>query len=130
MRRQVRWTHEARFAPAPGSPAAARRFVSRHLVKHDLGHLVDDVRLVVSELVTNAALHGRSASVVKLELMPPCVRLSVHDNAGGLPLLRKASSGDLNGRGLQVVERFSTEWGVQRSLQGGKTVWASFLTQH
>ena len=48
------WSHEVILAAEPKSVAVAREFVSRHLVGHDLPRLVEDVRLVVSELATNA----------------------------------------------------------------------------
>jgi anti-sigma regulatory factor (Ser/Thr protein kinase) len=123
---KVQWSHQARFAPAPGSAAAARIFVTRYLLKHDLAYLVDDIRLVASELVTNASVHAQTPALVTLEARPARVRLSVHDSDPVVPRQRGARRGDVTGRGLRVVERFSTDWGAARAPEGGKIVWAEF----
>lgn len=123
---QKRWSHEARFAPEMHSARAARDFVTVHLLNHELAYLADDIRLVTSELASNAAVHARSPFVVRLESLPACVRVSVSDDVAAEPLVRVASIGDASGRGLVVVERFSTAWGIVRTPTGGKSVWASF----
>jgi hypothetical protein len=46
----VTWSHEAAFAPRAVSVARARDFTTQHLAQHHLLYLVEDVRLVVSEL--------------------------------------------------------------------------------
>ena len=43
------WSHEITLASQDRSVAAARRFVSDRLDRHDLPMLVDDVTLVASE---------------------------------------------------------------------------------
>ena len=56
------WSHEVHLNPLATSAAEARTFVvapSRR--QHDLAYLVEDVRLVVSELVTNSVLHALDA---------------------------------------------------------------------
>ena len=55
------WSHETVLAAEPGSAAKARAFVLQHLAEHRLLYLVDDVRMVASELATNAVLHARTA---------------------------------------------------------------------
>ena len=57
---QRRWSHETHLAAEAISASQARVFVSRHLLAHDLANLVDDVRVVVSELATNAMLHAQT----------------------------------------------------------------------
>ena len=54
-----------------------RAFVSKHLVDHRLTFLVDTVRLVVSELATNALVHGQTAFVVTLSREDDTVRVTV-----------------------------------------------------
>jgi hypothetical protein len=54
MAAESEWCHETTLAAHPMSPARARRFVVQHLVEHRLLLLLDPVRLVASELATNA----------------------------------------------------------------------------
>lgn len=126
MSLQKRWSHEARYLPEPSSIVAARDFVTAQLLRHELAYLIDDVRLVTSELVTNAERHAGSAFFVSLESLPTCVRLSVRDDAAAAPLLRIETADGAGGRGLAAVERLSTAWGITRTPTGGKSVWASF----
>ena len=126
MALQKRWSHESRFVPEMQSARAARDFVTLHLVNHELAYLADDVRLVTSELASNAAVHARSPFVVRLESLPLCVRVSVQDDIAAEPFVRVTQVHESSGRGLAVVERFSTAWGIVRTPTGGKSVWASF----
>ena len=50
MSQDLLWTHETGLAPVTTSASEARAFVEAHLVEHGLSYLVEDVRLVVSEL--------------------------------------------------------------------------------
>jgi anti-sigma regulatory factor (Ser/Thr protein kinase) len=52
------WSHEVELSPVAASVATARDFVRLHLREHHLEHLVDDIRLTVSELATNAVKHA------------------------------------------------------------------------
>jgi signal transduction histidine kinase/DNA-binding response OmpR family regulator/serine phosphatase RsbU (regulator of sigma subunit) len=87
--------------------------------------LVGDVTLVVSELVTNAVLHGLPP--VRLQLCKLSRQLVVEVSDGGMLFSRRrpASRDDEHGRGLQVVAAVSDEWG-QRPTAGGKSVWCAF----
>jgi hypothetical protein len=61
------WSHQAAFEGSAISASRARDFVTRRLIEHRLLHLVDPVRLVASELATNALVHGQTAFTVTLE---------------------------------------------------------------
>ena len=70
-------------------------------------YLLDDVRLVVSELVTNAAVHARTRIRVKIEEMAFCVKLTVYDQSADVPVRSLASrvgADDESGRGLWIVD--------------------------
>ncbi|HEY3529185.1 MAG TPA: hypothetical protein VGK78_08535 [Nocardioides sp.] len=54
----------------PPSVALARDFVCKHLLAHHQSHLVDDVRLMVSELATNAVVHAQTPFGVCLSRVP------------------------------------------------------------
>ena len=123
------WADEARFPPGPASPGQARALVGRRLTEHDRHSLVDDVTLVVSELVTNAVVHARTAIRVRIEELPFCVKLTVFDESADLPaprLARRVVGDSEGGRGVWLVDACSTDWGTDRVGDHGKCVWALF----
>jgi anti-sigma regulatory factor (Ser/Thr protein kinase) len=122
----LHWSHEATFDPTPLSASSARAFVSHHLVEHRLLYLVDHVRLVASELATNALVHAQTSFVVSLGTVDETVLLTVRDRSGALPAGRVAQAMDSSGRGLDIVDIVSLAWGITEDLGGSKAVWASF----
>lgn len=123
------WWHETELPAVPASVATARGFICRHLEEHDLAHLEDDVRLVASELVTNALVHAGTAFVVTLRGTPGRVLLTVRDGSSAVPVRPPAGPAlEPGGRGLAIVAELSDEWGVVRVRGREKSVWASFAT--
>ena len=106
------------------SVAQARRLVVDLLDSWGLSELCDDARLVVSELLTNAALHARPPIRMRLGRLPAGVRLEVSDGSAELPLLIRAGTDVMTGRGWTLVEALCREWGVDPAGQG-KVVWAT-----
>lgn len=102
------------------------------LVDWACGARADDVLLCVSELVTNAVLHGvppgRGFRLhLYLEPADGILRIEVHDSGDGEVRLADswADSGEEGGRGLRLVAAFADKWGVgERSP--GKVVWCEF----
>ena len=88
----------------------------------ELGHEpIEDLSLVVSELVTNAVIHGRGAITLKIRLDGDGVYGEVVDEGGGFEWdVRERSGDELNGRGLLIVAALSRRWGV---LEGSTHVW-------
>ena len=128
----VVWSKELHVAPDTTSPAQARRYVEKFLDQQDLGYLADDVRLVVSELVTNAAVHARTRIRVQIEEMAFCVKLTVYDQSADLPvssLAARVCADDESGRGLWIVDACSADWGVDLTDGGEKCTWALFAVQ-
>lgn len=123
------WSAQQEFSPKVTSAGDARAFVGHHLRRHALGYLIDDIELVVSELVTNAVLHARTSLLVVITANPGCVKLTVHDGSGSLPVWRTAEPSDTGGRGMSIVDACSTEWGTVCDIEGHKSVWASFDTK-
>ncbi len=119
------WSHTTRLEAAPISAYLARAFVSHHLADRSLSSLLDPVRLVVSELVTNALVHSQTAVSVTLSASDTTVLLEVRDESLALPQRRAPQTGDESGRGLQIVDILSVDWGVNAG-DGSKQVWASF----
>ena len=101
----------------------ARRFTADALrdVQDDL---VDDVELVVSELVTNALLHGAAPVVLRLSVARDRVRVEVEDSGRELPVRMRQDGEAMTGRGLSLVARLSSGWGVEPAGGRGKVVWA------
>lgn len=107
--------------------AAVARQAAREFMRpraHRVG-LADDVCLVISELVTNAMIHGRSDTVVRLRYVGECLRLEVADQNSRLPVLVAPDPESLSGRGLALVAAVSSLWGADRTGEG-KVVWAEF----
>ncbi|TWG91408.1 hypothetical protein L615_008000000060 [Nocardioides sp. J9] len=132
------------LAPGPRSVHDARRWVvatCRELGREDL---VDCAELGISELVTNAVLHGDQPVRMQVSGTPEHPRFEVHDastiapqpstQAGGFDLdafdldafdaLDEAQLASLTtvGRGLDIVARASIAWGAEIE-EDGKTVW-------
>jgi anti-sigma regulatory factor (Ser/Thr protein kinase) len=86
---------------------------------------VGDLEVIASELLTNAIVHGHSASVATCRMLAPGhLELAINDHGPGLPHMRKADDRSLSGRGLRIVDALSTTWGVEDVPDDGKTVWA------
>ena len=130
MKEIVSWSHETVLAAEPVSASKARGFVHQHLVAHDLQYLVEDIRLVASELATNAVRHARTPFVVTLSEGDGVVRLAIRDGSPLPPVRSVPQFMDLGGRGLVLVEQLSHEWGTSTDVSGSKSVWASFVTRN
>ncbi|MFJ6690196.1 SpoIIE family protein phosphatase [Streptomyces sp. NPDC091294] len=101
----------------------ARRLVDRQLAAWHLDEAAYTTGLVVSELVTNAIRYGKGP--VRLRLIRDRGRLltEVTDASSASPHLRRARENDEGGRGLFIVMRLSTHWGVRHSRHD-KTIWS------
>lgn len=113
--------------PTPTAPADARRFIEELLEGHPA---LESAKLIISELVTNAVLHGgRDAgrvmvsvdtqvgpegALLRLEVSQPHhVGFDFEDQDPGHM--------DSTGRGLMIVDAVADEWGFDRS---SGSVWA------
>ncbi|MFI7638028.1 ATP-binding protein [Nonomuraea sp. NPDC049400] len=103
-----------------GSITAARRMARRALAECGYQGHHEDVLLVVSELVTNALVHGDGPPSLRMRGSAAQVRVEVGDAGERLPEPREP--GPANGWGLHVVSLLSTGWGIS-PRDGGKVVW-------
>ncbi|MEW1637499.1 ATP-binding protein [Streptomyces sp. NPDC093801] len=118
------------YTPRDTAPARARRDVTLCLRTWGLDALVDDARLIVSELVANAVQHTASRRIgVSVTRHPDHVRIVVTDTSRTLPDPATHTLGGEaeSGRGLQLVDQFATRWGSKR-FRTGKQVWAELTT--
>lgn len=116
------------IALVPTAPGHARRILNEALAEWGYGHIEDAADLIVSELVTNAVLHGAEPAQLTIYTDPGAdgglLFLEVDDAGDHTPELRAASADDESGRGLVLVKALSTDWGVEE-IEDGKRVWAS-----
>jgi len=108
---------ERQLAVTPEAAAEAR---------HALGDLADvlpggrarDVRLLVSELVTNAVRHANlddgDLILLVIELVDHHLRVEVHDPGGGfVPTSPSPDPARPSGWGLYLVAELADRWGVE-----------------
>ncbi|MFF3276932.1 ATP-binding protein [Streptomyces chrestomyceticus] len=117
------------FPAAPESVGRARTFADRTLASWGLEARADDIRLCVSELATNAVIHGSVPGqgftlTVTAEYDAVCIE--VRDASPRRIQLRHPTSIDTTGRGLHLVGALSDEWGVSELNAAGKAVWSRF----
>ena len=106
----------------PRSSATARRFVEETLRRWECDDVLESVKLLVSELVTNSVVHAGSDAEVAVVLTTDGLRIEVSDQGSGVPAPRDAADDATSGRGLALVETLSSAWGVDVT-DTGKTVW-------
>jgi anti-sigma regulatory factor (Ser/Thr protein kinase) len=78
-----------------------------------------DVRLLATELVTNAFRHGRPPITLVIDEKPDFLRVEVADGGDGRPRRRPEPGAD-GGWGLLLVETTADRWGV---ADGSTSVW-------
>ena len=121
----------------PAHPASVRR--ARHVVAEALPdafrpQLGDDLRLLTSELVTNAIRHGacgEGGDLVELVLWPADGHywLAVSNPGMGKPELVRADAHSESGRGLILVDRLAAAWTVRPRPTRGASVVAGLAFQ-
>ena len=109
------------FAAGPRAPSSARRFVAATLSAWGREDLGERALLAVSELVTNAFLHGEG-DIQLLVRLAAVLRVEVFDAGAGLPVPRHYSPTSTTGRGLHLVGHMTDRWGTDVGPEG-KAVW-------
>lgn len=115
--------------PEPAAVRHARAFVHEHCCPTataagppDCLDSCDTLMLLVSELVTNAFLHGRSQTRLHVVATATYARVEVSDDNSRHPVIPPQDHNALDGRGMALVALLATCWGVRDEVVG-KTVW-------
>jgi anti-sigma regulatory factor (Ser/Thr protein kinase) len=99
----------------PEAAVRARRALGRLRSEVD-GPTLESLRLLVTELISNAVRHAGAPTVDLLVLVSqPAVRVEVTDRGPGFdPDRRRVDRDREGGWGLFLVERLADRWGVAR----------------
>ncbi|MFF3243786.1 SpoIIE family protein phosphatase [Streptomyces sp. NPDC002870] len=110
-----------------------RRFARAQAVDWGLEKLTDELELLVSEIVTNALIHGQSAVDVRIRKYEDRLRVEVRDNephppipAAILDIEETRNDEAESGRGLLIVDAIASDWGSSPTGRG-KTTWFEML---
>lgn len=107
----------------PASVAAARGFVRDLLASEDVDQVVaTPAILLTSELVTNGVLHAETEIDLLVGIEGEALRVEVVDHGGGCPVAERPAPDAERGRGLFIVSRLATRWGVVLETER-KSVW-------
>lgn len=108
----------------PGAAANARSKLSR--LRSDLDPpLLESVRLLVTELITNSVRHAHAPTLELTVLVAASrVRVEVSNPGGGFEPRPSDLADHDSGWGLFLVDRFSSDWGVVDDGRSGyQRVW-------
>jgi anti-sigma regulatory factor (Ser/Thr protein kinase) len=116
---------EISLAPAPTAATMARTEVTKRLAALLGKRALEDVRLLVTELITNALRHGSLKPgdhvSVRASVGHGVIRIEVTDPGRSGTVAPRDPGPRGGGYGLFLVEQLAKRWGVER--HGGTTVW-------
>jgi anti-sigma regulatory factor (Ser/Thr protein kinase) len=106
----------ATFPPVPAAVAQARTAIDQALGHALPARVATDLRLIVSELVTNvvrhAALGPEEEMELRGELADGCVRVEVSDFGKGFEPAVIPASDRASGWGLYILDQLAHRWGA------------------
>jgi anti-sigma regulatory factor (Ser/Thr protein kinase) len=123
-------SEQRRYRRYRRSAGAARRDALRLANAWRVRELADDLELLVSEVVTNALVHGEATPGTPVQVVyhlnSDRLRVEVRDHGTGMPCLvpmEVSTAGDSeHGRGLLTVDAIADAWGIDQRVLG-KSVW-------
>lgn len=121
-----------RFPATPDAPRLARRSMDGWLNERVGPARADDARLLASELVSNAVVHGNVPEGETITLIVEgsgsTVRIVVEQPTSASPArVVEPPAADRGGFGLQLVARLADSWGVEPGVPG--KVWFAISGQ-
>ncbi|MFE9453276.1 ATP-binding protein [Streptomyces sp. NPDC006739] len=113
--------------PTAESVPRARRWFQKFIAPYCPTCSIEDCVLLISELVTNAILYGRSDEpwVVRVEWYREGSSLRIEVHNPGFPAnvrMRRPGQDDAHGRGLLLVDSIADSWHSGPSRFGGTVV--------
>lgn len=103
------------LASTRGAAAQARHIVQRRLGGRVATRPLEDVLLIISELVTNAVLHGHGDVGLRITYEGGQIAGTVSDDGHGFTHeIDARDPAGPGGRGLHVVDQLTTGWGVDQ----------------
>jgi anti-sigma regulatory factor (Ser/Thr protein kinase) len=121
--RDIPSTVSMRFEAGPTAAATARGALVA-LGDQLEGEVLDDARLLISELVTNSVRHASVTGSVGLDIRvsDETLHVEVSDPGNGFnPAPRRFERTEAGGWGLHLVDRLADRWGVLHN--GVTSVW-------
>ncbi len=107
----------------PGEARRVRRAVAGVLSASDVDpNRSQDALVAISELVSNALVHGGPPRRVHLTLRSGALEVQVFDGSRRPPRMIEAPGPEPGGRGLHLVSRLASAWGTEFGPDG-KRVW-------
>jgi anti-sigma regulatory factor (Ser/Thr protein kinase) len=106
----------------PRAPARARRAIEQLDASLE-PEVLSDVKLLVSELITNSVKYGGDGEVTLTVDVPSSKRVRVEvvdQGVGFVPVARDRPVTDVGGWGLHLVQTLTNRWGVH---EGSTHVW-------
>jgi serine/threonine-protein kinase RsbW len=117
---------ELTLTATPTAPGAAREAVRTWFTERYDQETADTATLLVSELVTNAVVHGTGPgpSLTVDQVANGVIQIAVCDGSHHLPQRQNHVPGaeKAGGLGLFLIESFAIAWGWE-PLRSGKRVW-------
>ena len=108
----------------PESVGRARAWVRTMLTADGHADAIDTASLIVSELATNALVHGDGSEItIVCEADSGILTIGAVDYGTDHPAILDATEDDESGRGLALVDAIADEWGYE-PCDGGKLVYA------
>jgi anti-sigma regulatory factor (Ser/Thr protein kinase) len=122
-----RLTDELTLTADPRSIRVARGFLASIARDVDLpSDTVSVAELALSEIVTNAVVHGLPPIVLQVDATPSHLEVSVIDASPAHPRAEESRLDATGGRGLAIVAAVAGAWGCEPDPSGpGKRIWFS-----
>ena len=119
-----------RLDSEPDQVGRARELARKALPGWGLGEHADLAELIVSELVTNAMVHGEGPIEVRLAWACGELWAEIHDHGSGRPIRQRPGTDGERGRGLELIDGLIDLYGgvrgVVEDVNGcGKTVYVA-----
>jgi anti-sigma regulatory factor (Ser/Thr protein kinase) len=110
--------------PSGFAPSEARRAVHELVSSLVAADVARTAELLVSELVTNAVIHGTGMVRLVVDCSNHCVSVTVSDDDPVAPKVQPERLMSEGGRGMRMIESLAGSWGVKPRDDGpGKDVW-------